>query len=40
MTVIRLKEHGTYLGFEDGVGYIYALANHTYSINGQGVTKL
>lgn len=41
MTAIRLKEHGTYLGFSEKYrAYLYKLNNKIYTINGKGINTL
>lgn len=40
MTVQRLKEHGTYIGFDEKFGYVYKVANSFYTFNRNGVQKI
>lgn len=41
MTIQKLREHGTYIGFCTlRKAYIYATKNNAYAVNGKGVTKL
>lgn len=41
MTVLRLKEHGTYLFYcETRKAYLYMLNDRIYKINGSGVSLI
>ena len=41
MTVVRLKEHGTYLCYcDDRKAYLYMFNNRIYKINGSGVSLI
>lgn len=40
MTVQRLKEHGSYIGFDEILGYVYKVASSFYTFNRNGVQKI
>ena len=43
MTIInveRLKSYGTYVGYFEGVGYLYSIDNAMYTYNKKGITRL
>ena len=41
MTVLRLKEHGTYLYYcDERKAYLYMFNNRIYTWNGQGVSLI
>ena len=40
INVERLKMYGTYLGFFEGIGYLYKIENQMYTYNKNGITRL
>ena len=43
MTIInveRLKAYGEYMGYFEGIGYLYSIDTQMYTYNKHGITKL
>ncbi|MFJ7982309.1 hypothetical protein ACIQ1D_18785 [Lysinibacillus xylanilyticus] len=39
-TVEKIKTEGEYIGFTEGIGYIYSLYNQLYAFGREGVIEI